>query len=95
VYRANDPRLGREVTIKVLPASFLTDPERLRRFDQDRAAGLLNHPNIIAVYDIGSHEGAPYVVQELLEGEALRSALAGGSLSPRTTIEGPTHLKLI
>src|SRR5215813_13128473 len=79
VYRARDPRLGREVAIKVLPASFSADPDRLRRFEQEaRAAGLLNHPNITAVYDIGAHEGAPYVGSELLEGEALRMEGAGG-----------------
>ncbi|HEY3122657.1 MAG TPA: protein kinase, partial [Thermoanaerobaculia bacterium] len=62
VYRARDSRLAREVAIKVLPASFSNDPDRLRRFEQEaKAAGLLNHPNITAVYDIGSHEGAPYV----------------------------------
>src|SRR5450755_658995 len=88
VYRAKDPRLGRDVAIKVLPASFSADPDRLRRFEQEaRAAGILNHPNITAVYDIGQHEGAPYVVQELLEGETLRSALAGGKLSPRKAID--------
>src|SRR5215468_295265 len=88
VYRAKDPRLGREVAIKVLPASFSADADRLRRFEQEaKAAGLLNHPNITAVYDIGSHEGAPYVVQELLEGETLRSLLAGGRLSPRRAID--------
>src|SRR5512142_3395067 len=79
VYRAKDPRLGREVAVKVLPASFSTDADRLRRFEQEaRAAGILNHPNITAVYDIGSHDGAPYVVSELLEGESLRARLAGG-----------------
>jgi len=88
VYRAKDPRLGREVAIKVLPASFSQDADRLRRFEQEaKAAGVLNHPNITAVYDIGSHDGAPYVVQELLEGETLRSVLAGGKLSPRKTID--------
>jgi hypothetical protein len=88
VYRAKDPRLGREVAIKVLPASFSADADRLRRFEQEaRAAGILNHPNITAVYDIGSQEGAPYVVQELLEGETLRSLLAGGRLSPRKAID--------
>ena len=88
VYRAKDPRLGREVAIKVLPASFSADADRLRRFEQEaKAAGLLNHPNITAVYDIGSHDGAPYVVQELLEGETLRSALAGGRLSTRRAID--------
>jgi hypothetical protein len=81
VYRAKDPRLGREVAIKVLPSSFSADADRLRRFEQEaRAAGILNHPNITAVYDIGTHEEAPYVVQELLEGETLRSLLAGGRL---------------
>jgi len=88
VYRARDSRLAREVAIKVLPASFSNDPDRLRRFEQEaKAAGLLNHPNITAVYDIGSHEGAPYVVSELLEGETLRAELAGGRLSPRKSID--------
>ena len=88
VYRARDPRLGREVAIKVLPASFSADPDRLRRFEQEaKAAGVLNHPNITAVYDIGQHDGATYVVQELLEGETLRAALAGGGLPPRTAID--------
>src|SRR6266545_1518360 len=88
VYRAKDPRLGREVAIKVLPASFSKDPDRLRRFEHEaRAAGVLNHPNITAVYDIGSHDGAPYVVQELLEGETLRLAMASGSLPPRSAID--------
>ena len=84
VYRAKDPRLGREVAVKVLPASFSQDADRLRRFEQEaRAAGVLNHPNITAVYDIGSNEGAPYVVTELLEGETLRSRLSGGALPVR------------
>jgi len=84
VYRAKDPRLGREVAIKVLPASFSTDADRLRRFEQEaKAAGVLNHPNITAVYDIGTHDGAPYVVQELLEGETLRSELAAGRFPSR------------
>jgi Tol biopolymer transport system component len=88
VYRAKDPRLGREVAIKVLPASFSADADRLRRFEQEaKAAGVLNHPNITAVYDIGTHDGAPYVVQELLEGETLRAVLTGGRLSPRKTID--------
>jgi len=88
VYRAKDSRLGREVAIKVLPASFSADPDRLRRFEHEaRAAGILNHPNITAVHDIGSYEGAPYVVSELLEGETLRSALAGAKLSPRKAID--------
>jgi len=88
VYRARDPRLGREDAIKVLPASFSADADRLRRFEQEaRAAGVLNHPNITAVLDIGEHEGAPYVVQELLEGETLRQVLAGGRLPARKAID--------
>src|SRR5712692_1219981 len=88
VYRAKDPRLGREVAIKVLPASFSQDPDRLHRFEQEaKAAGLLNHPNITAVHDVGSHEGVPYVVSELLEGETLRLALSGGKLSQRKAID--------
>jgi Tol biopolymer transport system component len=88
VYRARDPRLGREVAIKVLPASLSKDADRLRRFEQEaRAAGILNHPNITAVYDIGAHEDAPYVVTELLEGETLRSRLAGGAVPVRKAID--------
>src|SRR5438552_5919836 len=88
VYKAKDQRLKRDVAIKVLPVSFSADPDRLRRFEQEaRAAGALNHPNITAVYDIGTVDGAPYVIQELLEGETLRSVLAGGRLSPRRSID--------
>lgn len=73
MYRARDPRLAREVAIKVLPAALSADPDRLRRFEQEaRAAAALNHPNILAVYDIGVHEGAPFIVMELLEGGTLR-----------------------
>ena len=87
VYRARDPRLGRDVAIKVLPASFSDDPDRLRRFEQEaRAAGVLNHPNIVAVYDVGSEGDTPYVVSELLEGETLRARLAAGALTPRRAI---------
>lgn len=88
VYRARDPRLGRDVAVKVLPASFSSDPERMRRFEQEaRAAGLLNHPNVTAVYDIGTVDGSPYVVSELLEGETLRARLAGGPLAPRRAVD--------
>src|SRR5512147_2663818 len=74
VYRAKDERLKRHVAIKVLPASFATDTDRLRRFEQEaQAAGGLNHPNITAVYELGSVEGSPYIVNELLEGETLRA----------------------
>ena len=70
VYRARDTRLGRDVASKILPESFAREPERLRRFEQEaRAVAALNHPNILAVFDIGQHNGAPYLVSELLEGE--------------------------
>jgi eukaryotic-like serine/threonine-protein kinase len=88
VYRARDPRLGRDVAIKVLPGSFTTDPDRLRRFEQEaRAAAALNHPNILAVYDIGARDGVPYVVSELLEGQTLREQLSAGPLSVRKAVE--------
>ena len=77
VYRARDPRLGREVAVKVLPSGVASDPERLARFDREaRAAAALNHPNILSVYDIATHEGQPYTVSELLEGQTLRAAPA-------------------
>ena len=88
MYRARDPRLGRENAIKVLPAGCSSDPERLRRFEQEaRAAAALNHPNIMAVFDIGRQDDSPYIVSELLEGETLRSRLRNGSLPVRKAIE--------
>ena len=88
VYRARDHRLHRDVAIKVLPESFARDPERLRRFEQEaRAAAALNHPNILAVFQMGIYEGAPYLVSELLEGGTLREALVRGSLTVRKSID--------
>ena len=88
VYRARDSRLGREVAIKVLPNSFSRDPDRLRRFEQEAcAASALNHPNILAVYDVGTHDGAPYLVTELLEGSTLRDRLRDGVLPPRKAVD--------
>jgi serine/threonine protein kinase/Tol biopolymer transport system component len=88
VYRARDPRLGRDVAVKVLPAAFSSDPDRLARFEHEaRAAAALNHPNILAVYDIGRHDEAPYIVSELLEGETLRERLSSGELPVRKAIE--------
>lgn len=79
VFRAHDPRLGRDVAIKILPSGFATDAERLRRFDQEaKVVAALNHPNIVAIYELGMHEGAPYIVSELLQGETLRTAMEGG-----------------
>src|SRR5437764_13429605 len=81
VYRAHDGRLNRDVAIKVLPASFSSDPDRLQRFAQEaRAAAALNHPNILASYDIGEWNGAPYIVSELLQGETWRDRSRSGSL---------------
>src|SRR5262249_8141253 len=81
VYRARDPRIGRDVAIKVLPARFALDADRLRRFAIEvRAAGSLNHPNILAIYDVGTQDGVPYVVTELVEGETLRTRLKRGAL---------------
>ena len=84
VYRARDPRLQRDVAIKVLPDFVSRDPDRLRRFEHEaRAAGALNHPNIIAVFDVGRHEGVPYLVTELLEGSSLRDRLMAGPIPAR------------
>ena len=88
VYRARDPRLSREVAIKILPAGFATHTDRLNRFEQEaRATSALNHPNILTVYDIGTHNGSPYIVAELLEGEELRDHLDARSLPLRKTID--------
>ena len=82
VYRARDSRLARDVAIKVLPKAFATSLDRLRRFEREvRVTGSLNHPNIVAVHDVGTHEGAPFVVYELLEGKTLRAWLEGPSRS--------------
>jgi len=88
VYRARDTRLNRDVAIKVLPASFANDKDRLQRFEQEATAtSALNHPNILTVYDIGSFEGSPFIVAELLEGEELRDLLNGGAIPQRKAID--------
>ena len=88
VYRARDPRLSREVAIKVLPASLSSDPGRLRRFAQEaRAASVLNHPNILTIFDVGESDRTPFVVSELLEGQTLREILSGGALPRRRALE--------
>ena len=84
VYRARDTRLGRDVAIKILPRSVSDDPDRLWRFAQEaRAAGALNHPNVLVVHDVGDHDRSPYVVCELLEGTTLRELLTGAPLPAR------------
>ena len=88
VYRARDTRLNRDVAIKVLPGLTTTDRDRLRRFEQEaRAAAALNHPNILAVYQMGLHQGAPYLVSELLEGETLRDRLKRGAMPIRKVVD--------
>ena len=81
VYRARDTRRGRDVALKILPESFTRESDRLRRFEQEaRAVAALNHPNILAVFDIGQHNGSPFLVSELLEVESLRAVLDRGAL---------------
>lgn len=88
VYRAHDGRLDREVAIKVLPPDFASNEDRLRRFEQEaKATSALNHPNILTVYDIGEHEGSPFIVAELLDGEELRERLDEGPIPLRKTID--------
>ena len=93
VYRARDEKLSRDVAVKVLPSALATDADRLQRLEQEaQAAGALNHPNILAVYDIGMHDSAPYVVSELLEGETLRAILKQRSLGTRKATDYATQL---
>ena len=88
VYRARDTRLNRDVAIKVLPGLSTADSDRLRRFELEaRAAAALNHPNILAVYQMGMHQGTPYLVSELLEGETLRERLRRGVLPVRKVVD--------
>src|SRR5690348_362305 len=93
VYRARDIRLQRVVALKVLPRVFAADPERLERFEQEaRAAAALNHANIVAVFDFGEHDGAPFIVSELLEGQSLRAWLDDGPMAPRKATEIATQI---
>ena len=88
VYRAKDTKLGREVAIKVMPADFSTDSDRLRRFQQEaRTLAALSHPNVVQVHDADEHEGTPYLVMELLEGETLREKMIGKPIAPKHAVE--------
>ncbi|MDT7603127.1 MAG: hypothetical protein QOF61_1124, partial [Acidobacteriota bacterium] len=88
VYRARDTRLGREVALKILPASVSHDADRLRRFEVEaQSTSDLNHPNILTVFDVGAAEGASYIVSELLEGETLREHMQGATLSARKAVD--------
>src|SRR5690349_25030246 len=88
VYRAYDEKMNRDVAIKVLPATLSSDKDRLARFEQEaQAAGSLNHPNILTIHQIDTHDGAPYIVSELLEGETLRERMGGVALPQRKAID--------
>jgi Tol biopolymer transport system component len=92
VYLAHDPKIGRDVAIKVLPVGFAADKERLARFEQEaQAAGALNHPNILSIHDVETQDGSPYVVSELLEGETLRELLSGSPLPARRAVDYALH----
>jgi len=87
VYRARDERLGRDVAIKVLPAELAADPELLRRFEREaKATAALSHPNILEIHDVGTHEGVPYLVEELLEGDSLRERISRGIVPAREAV---------
>jgi serine/threonine protein kinase len=93
VYKAHDERLGRDVAIKVLRQELASDPERLRRFEQEaRSASALNHPNIIHIYDIGKHEATPYIAMEYVEGKTLRDMLSVGPLSTEKFLRFATQI---
>src|SRR5438132_14071686 len=88
VYRARDPRIGRDVAIKILRAATAADPDRLHRFQQEaHAAGILNHPNLLTIYDLGTADSTPYIVSELLEGETLRDRMHDTALAPRRSLD--------
>src|SRR5205085_6680929 len=88
VYRARDPRIGREVALKVLPAAVSQNRDHLARFEQEaRATGALNHPNLLVIFDFGTHDGAPFIVSELLEGATLRDRLSEGRLPMRKALD--------
>src|SRR3954462_10852361 len=88
VYRARDTRIERDVAIKLLPAEYAADADRLRRFEQEaHASGALNHPNVLRLYDVGTADGRPYLVMELLDGETLRDHISRGSTPAGRTCE--------
>src|SRR6185437_128034 len=88
VYRAHDTRVGRQVALKILPESPARDEERRRRFEQEaRLAASLNHPNLMAIYDVGLGSHPPYIVSEFVPGESLRAMVAKGPLPPRRALD--------
>src|ERR1041384_2721043 len=88
VFRARDTRLNRDVAVKVLPKGFVTDADRMRRFEQDaKTLAALNHPNVLPIREAGVHDGEPYLVSELLEGKTLREEMNGAALPVRKATE--------
>jgi eukaryotic-like serine/threonine-protein kinase len=88
VYLARDTQLGRDVAVKVLPSMYSDDADRLHRFEQEACAtSALNHPNILSIYDVGTHDGSPYVVSELLQGQTLRQRISGTTLAQKRAID--------
>jgi len=88
VYLARDTQLGRDVAVKVLPSMYSDDKEHLHRFEQEAcAASALNHPNILSIYDVGTHDGSPFVVSELLQGQTLRQRISGTTLAQKRAID--------
>ena len=88
VFRGKDSRLNREVAIKILPAELSSNPDRLRRFEQEaHSASSLNHPNIITIYDIGSIDSRSYIAMEFVDGKTLREMLQSGALPPRKVVQ--------
>ena len=96
IYRARDTRLDRDMAIKVLPMALTNDPDRLSRFAiEAKVTGALNHPNILTVHDIGNHDGAPYIVAELLEGEELRAPVSLRRCSGSNLLGNPTNEQFV
>jgi serine/threonine protein kinase len=88
VYRARDTKLDRDVAVKVLPQTVAADPDTLARFEREaKAVAALSHPNILSIFDFGTHDGVAYAVMELLDGETLREKLAGGAIAQRKAVE--------
>src|SRR5580765_8241961 len=93
VYRARDPRLDREIAIKVIPSEFAREPERMRRFEAEaRTASRLNHPNVVTIHDIGVEGSIAYIAMELVPGESLRERLARGPMPAREALAAATQL---
>src|SRR5688572_9670724 len=88
VYRARDTKLDRVVAVKILPRAMSADADALARFEREaKAVAALSHPNILAIFDFGAHDGQSYAAMELLEGETLRAKVAAGPLPPRKAVE--------